>query len=445
MEDLLSVCESVVETGLSSGADEVEAYAALGAGVTVEIQKNDLHMATTQNSEGIGIRLFAGGSLGFAYTNVLASDGLRESVGRALAIASAAPADEHNGLPAPTRIEPLDGLVDPDASAFDTARALELAISMLRTARGYDARVTVDGGGLVGHRGRRAIATSRGVRAEEDVSLYYCQIMGMARDGDDISSFDYQFEHSHRFSGIDPAGAAERFAESVVRSIGAVTGESFTGPVILAPKAAASIVAGPIEFAVDASRVQKETSRFAGKLGEAVASDLLSVVDDATLADGFASASFDREGQSPQVLPLLQSGVLRNFLYDTSTARREGKESTGHAAGGVSSVPFISATNLVFGAGETAYEDMIAGVDRGVLVTRFSGNVDPVSGDFSGTVKGGRMIRSGKLAEPLSGTMIAGNTFDLLPGISAVSRERERLFSMLLPYIRLDAVTVTSG
>jgi PmbA protein len=88
---------------------------------------------------------------------------------------------------------------------------------------------------------------------------------------------------------------------------------------------------------------------------------------------------------------------------------------------------------------------MIAEIERGILVTRFSGNVDPVSGDFSGAVKGGRMIRNGELAEPLCGTMIAGNVFDLLPTVSAVSREQERLFSDVLPYLRLDGVTITSG
>lgn len=445
MDNLLSLCERVVELGLSAGADEVEAYGQRGRGVSVELQKNDLHMAKSQSAEGMGIRLIRGRRLGFSYVNALDEKSLRESVERAAAIASAVPADDYNELPEPAPIEPVEGLFDKSAAGFGSGRAVELALVMLRTARDHDPRVTVDSGVLVAATGRRGIASSRGVRAEEESSLFYCQIMGMARDGEDISSFDYQVDHSHRASGFEPRVVARRFAENVVRSIGAVKGESFTGAVLLSPKAVASILAGPIEFAVDASRVQKETSRFAGKLGQRVASELLSVVDDARLTDGFATASFDREGLVPGVLPLLESGVLRNYLYDSYTARREGHASNGHAGGGASSVPFVASTNTVFAAGETLLDDMIAGVDRGVLVTRFSGNVDPVSGDFSGAVKGGRMIRAGKLAEPLSGTMIAGNVFDLLAGITAVSRERERLLSVVLPYVLLDGVTVTSG
>ena len=92
-----------------------------------------------------------------------------------------------------------------------------------------------------------------------------------------------------------------------------------------------------------------------------------------------------------------------------------------------------------------AVADMIAGLDRGLLVTRFSGNVDPVSGDFSGSVKGGRIIRHGRLAEPLCGTMIAGNAFDLLPGIVAVSRERERMPGAVIGHVLLDDVVVSAG
>jgi len=145
------------------------------------------------------------------------------------------------------------------------------------------------------------------------------------------------------------------------------------------------------------------------------------------------------------VLPLIEGGVLRNFLYDAYTARKDDRSSNGHAGGGSSSVPSVATTNVVVARGETSLADMIAGIDRGVLATRFSGNADPVSGDFSGSVKGGRMIRGGKLAEPLCGTMIAGNTFELLKRISAVSSEHERMFGSIVPYIALDEIAVTGG
>jgi PmbA protein len=283
------------------------------------------------------------------------------------------------------------------------------------------------------------------VRAHEVSSLFYCYILGMAKEGEAVSAIDFQFDGARSVSGIDPESIARRFAENVIGSLGAVKGDSFRGPVILAPKATSEIIVGPVSASVSASAVQKEVSRFRGKLGERVASDVLTITDDATLADGFATTSFDREGIAPRVFPLIDKGVLANYLYDSYTARKDGRESNGHAGGGAADVPAVSTTNVVVTPGTASLDSMVSGIERGVLVTRFSGNTDPVSGDFSGVVKGGRMIRGGRLAEPLCGTMIAGNAFDLLPEVVAVSKESERVFSCVVPHVQLREVAVTGG
>ena len=445
MERLLRICDAAVQAATRHGADEAEAFASFGRSIDVELQKNDLQIASSAESDAVGIRVFKDRRMGFASVNTFDEVEVESAIERALGIASAAPADEHNGLPEPVAITMVDGLFDPEAEAFGMDQAVGSALDMLRAARGVDERVTVDSGQLHCHSGARAVVSSKGIRVAEPVSRVYCFIMGMALDGETVSSFDFQFDASRRVDGVDCGRIATRFGENVVASLGAVKGESFTGTVLLSPIAAAEIVAYPITYAVLASTVQRGSSRFGERMGQDVASPLLSVSDDAALDDGFASVSFDREGQAPQTLPIIESGRLRNFLYDSYRARREGRDGTGHAGGGAQSVPAASSTNVVFGAGNTPLEDIIAGIDRGVYVNRFSGNADPVSGDFSGVVKGGRMIRGGKLGEPLTGTMIAGNTFDLLTAISAVSTERERLFSDVVPSLRIDGVPITGS
>lgn len=445
MENLLTLCDRVVEAALKAGADEAEAMSVRIRDVNVELSKNDLQIARSMSGDGLGLRVFTGGSLGFSYVNSFDDESIAESVERAVGIAAGAPSDENNVLPDPTPIEPLEGILDANADEFGVEAAVERTLTMLHTAREFDPRVTVDSGELAGHCGEKAISTSRGVRASERSSLYYCYIFGMAKEGEAVSSFDFQFDGARTAAAIDPETVARKFAENVVNSLGAVKGESFRGPIILAPKAAAEILIDPITSSVRASSVQRETSKFRGKLGQDVASPILSVTDDSTLKDGAATSAFDREGLTPAVLPLIEAGVLRNFLYDAYTARKENRNSNGHAGGPASAVPVVSTTNVVVATGETSLADMIAGIDRGVLATRFSGNADPVSGDFSGSVKGGRMIRGGKLAEPLCGTMIAGNTFELLTGITAVSSEYERMFGSVVPYIALEEVAVTGG
>jgi PmbA protein len=444
-EDLLAVCDEAVALAVREGADEAEACAGRGGSVDVVLQKNDVHMAKSAEAGAVGMRVFRGGRLGFSFSNRLDRESVAESVRAALGIAAASPPDPHNGLPEPEPLTYQSGLHDPAAASFGVARAVESALAMLREARSYDPRVTVDYGEFAARWGERAVANSKGVRAYEPSSAFQCAVLGMARDGDAVSSFDYQFDGSRSPGGVDPAAVARRFAENVVNSLGAVKGEAFRGRVLLAPKAAASIVCLPVEAAVSARAVQKGTSRFAGRLGEPVASPALTLLDDATLPGGLASASFDREGLPPAVLPVVERGVLRNYLYDSYSARVDGRRSNGHAGGGPADVPGISPTNMVMAAGDATVADMIAGIDRGILVTRFSGNVDPVSGDFSGVVKGGRAICRGRLEEPLCGTMIAGNAFDLLSGVLAVSAERESMPGALIGHVLLDGVDVSSA
>ncbi len=445
MDELLRICDAAVGMARSAGADEAEAFAVTSQEINAELQKNDIQVAKSMSSAGLGIRVFKNGSLGFSSVNSFGESETREAVDRAVAIASVVPADRHSGLPEPAEVTPVEGIYDAAIESYGVENAVNDALMMLNEAKGVDARVTIDGGGVEAGWGMRAVVNSHGVRQAERSSLIMCFIMGMARDGDSISSFDYQFDNSHKADGIDPGVVARDFAGKVIGSLGAVSGESFKGTVVLAPKATTEIVVQPIEYSILASTVQKGTSRFADKLGESVASELITVTDNSRLENGFSTLSFDREGLPPGVLPLLEGGVVRNFLYDSYTARREGRASTGHAGGGASSVPSVSATNVVMSGGTVSVDEMISGVDRGVLVTRFSGNTDPSSGDFSGVVKGGYMIRSGKLAEPLTGTLIAGNIFDLLPTVTAVSRETERLFNVVAPHVRLDDVSVTSG
>jgi PmbA protein len=445
MVDLLTLCDRAVEAAIKAGADEAEAMSVRVKDVNVEVQKNDLQIARSMSGDGVGLRVFKGGSLGFSYVNSFDDASIAESVERAVSIAAAAPSDEFNVLPDPTPLDELECVLDPAAEEFGVETAVELTLAMLRTARDYDPRVTVDSGELSGHSGEKAIVSSRGVRASEKSSFYYCYIFGMAKEGETVSSFDYQFDGARTAASIDPEAVARKFAENVVGSLGAVKGESFKGPVILAPKAASEIVLDPITSSVRASAVQRETSKFRGKLGQRVAAEILGVTDDSKLKDGAATTAFDREGLRPEVLPLIEGGVLRNFLYDAYTARKDGRASNGHAGGGASAVPLVSTTNVVVAPGETQLSDMISGIDKGILATRFSGNTDPVSGDFSGSVKGGRMIRGGKLAEPLCGTMIAGNTFELLSDIAAISSEHERMFGSVVPYIAIEGIAVTGG
>jgi PmbA protein len=273
--------------------------------------------------------------------------------------------------------------------------------------------------------------------------------MGMAVDGDAVGSLDYELIEvcSMREFEAELADLPERFVSKVVACLDAQPGRSFAGTLVLSPEAVAEFLLPALVGSLSAQAVRTGKSRFKERLGEAVASEVFSLSDDGALPGRPGSRGFDREGIAPARLQLIERGELRSFLYNTREARAaERGRSTGHAAGGPTAPPGIGPSNLLVEAGDVEETQLLAEVERGILLNRFSGNSDPVSGDFSGVAKGSFLLERGRPRVAIQETLISGNLFDLLYDISAVSRQRRWIAgSVLAPSIRLEGVSVTAG
>lgn len=203
----------------------------------------------------------------------------------------------------------------------------------------------------------------------------------------------------------------------------------------------------PLVRAASAIAVQRGRSALAGKLGEAVAAPLLSVADDPHDRALAGACGFDREGWPTAPFDLVREGVLLGWLYNGYAAAVEGVASTGHATGGARSVPSLGthALKVAPGAGG-GREDLLRALDRGIYVQRFSGSIDPASGDFSGVAKSARWVADGAIARPVRETLLSGNAFELLRGILALSSATERVDGgAVLPWALVDGVSVTAG
>jgi PmbA protein len=445
MSDLLSLCDSAVSMALKKGADEAEAFGVDQKEWEVFLERNDVKICKSQLRTGIGIRVFKSTRLGFASVNSLDSGNVRKAVERVVSLASKAPKDKNNALPEPRRLRKVAGLYDSDCEGLDSGEVFRHATDMLRAAKGHDRRVVVDSGMFNSTIGEKAICNSLGVEGLEMSSNFQYMMVAFARDGQDVGSFDYFYEGTHRVGDVDTQAPSRRLAERVVKSLNAKKVRSFKGTVILSPSTAHILLAYVLETSVDANNVQKGMSRLSGKIGEKIASGILTVRDDGTTPGGLASSSFDREGSPHEPMTILDKGRLRAYLYNTYTAMKDGKATTGHAVGSQRSVPTIGASNFILESGKTTLDDMVAGVKDGILVTRFSGFPETESGDFSGAVKGGFLIKDGEIAHPVKETMISGNSFDLMARASAVSKEFENLDSYRLPYVKVDGIAITGG
>ncbi|MEO0091442.1 MAG: TldD/PmbA family protein [candidate division WOR-3 bacterium] len=445
MSELLELGKLAVNKAIELGADEVEAYLVKGKSFNVSFESNDIKLAKSHITDGVGIRVFKNQGLGFASVNILSPEKILDAVSNAVRLANLAPSDYGNILPGASETIPeVQDIYDPVVENLTMHDVLNYATNLLKTATNYDKRITIDSGAFTGFYGDKAVVNSKGIEVSEKASSFEYGIMGMARDNNEVSCFQYEFDTTRKCAEIDVQKVAISFAEKVLKTLGAKKGETFKGTILLEPEVLAELLEVIIN-AVSANNVQKRMSRWIGKLNQKVISDCLTIEDNGLLSGGPASSAFDREGVARRPLTIIEQGVLKSFLYDTYCANKENRISTGHAIGGFRSIPSVGPSNIIVKAGKEIKQKLIQEIKKGIYVTRLSTQPNPFSGDFSGVVKGGFLIIDGELTQPIIETMIAGNIFTLLNQISGLSVETKKIGIFFVPYCRIEDVSITSG
>ena len=440
--ELRNRCQQALELTKKHGADEVEIFAQTAQTITVDAENNDLHTTSSQQETMIGIRAFVNQQVGFACTNV--DEDLETACADAVQLAKASPRDEHNVLDAPQPVQPVDEIFDAKAADFTAADAVAQAIRILEIAESIDQRVIIGNASVSSNLIERCIANSRGLDLFESSSLFTYFALATAKDGEQVSNMAFKFDATHFVDQIDVEPVVRGASADALGSLGAGKGESFVGPLILTPEAVGSILGGLITFQLNGKNALRGSSRWGKELGDAVAAPLITVIDDGRLAGGVSTSAFDREGTPRARTVLIENGVAKSLMHNAYTARAMGAANTGHASGSARSIPGIGPSNASIAPGQTSKDELIGEIEHGLLVSRFSGSANPISGDFSGVAKAAYLIKNGKLERPVTGTLIAGNAFEALQSLSGVSSETERVFTTTLPYIRLEDISITA-
>ncbi|MEI7439528.1 MAG: metallopeptidase TldD-related protein, partial [Thermoleophilia bacterium] len=242
-------------------------------------------------------------------------------------------------------------------------RRIELAMSVEAAALAADPRVkTVEDTMYADGDGEVFIASTAGVRGSYRSNQCYAFAYVLAEQDGQVET-GYSYTVGRALEDLDPEGCGREAAERACRLLGATKCASMKVPVVLDPFVSAAFF-GVLSSALTADAVQKGRSLFAGREGQRVAGDLLQLDDDGVCADGLDSAPFDGEGTPCRRTPLIGGGVLQGFLYDTYTARKAGRGSTGNGVrGGYAGLPSVRPTNLVVGGPATPLADIIGGLD----------------------------------------------------------------------------------
>jgi PmbA protein len=217
-------------------------------------------------------------------------------------------------------------------------------------------------------------------------------------------------------------------------------------PVLFSPTGALAL-AVPLMMGLNGKAVYRGTSPMAGKVGDRLFDERVTLVDDGTLHGRYGSAPYDDEGVPHRRNALIDGGILQGFVYDLKTAAQAGVESTGNGSRGLFSAPSPSFTNLVWSAGDVPVADMVAGIDEGLLaeIPLGLGQGNVLSGAFSNSLGLAFKIEKGEIVGRVKDVSIAGNIYDLLQDVAAVSRESEWIYyNYRLPHILLADMNVVT-
>jgi PmbA protein len=442
---LAELAAATVRQALEAGAADAECTVAEGDEFSANIRMREVESLKEAGSRAAGLRVLIGKRTGSAYTSDLSTEGIRQMVGAALELADITTEDPHAGLPEPEEFGSTPGdlqLYSPGVAELDTGLKIEVAKRAEGAALGYDPRITnSDGASFDNYVGRHIFANSRGFAGEYRSSYCSLSTSPVARDGESMER-DYWYTMARAFEGLDaPESVGQTAAKRALRRLNAVKVETQKVPVVFEPRTARSLLESIFE-AVHGMSIYRHESFLAEKLGQQVASETVTVIDDGTLPGLFGTSPFDDEGVPSRRTTVIERGVLKSYMLNTYAARKLGMKTTGNASRGLTGNAGIGHGNFFLERGVQTPETIIAGIPNGFYVTELMGfGVNVVTGDYSRGAAG-LWIRNGELAYAVSEVTIAGNLNEMLHGIEAVGNDLEFRGSVAAPTIKIGEMTV---
>jgi PmbA protein len=442
---MLSLAEKAVASALKQGAQEAEVYVYEGQATSVGIELGQISKTNRIIDRGLGIRVIANKAMGFAYTNVNDQKAIESTVLSALSAAKASKPDpDWRGLPQKKPYASTEGTFDQKIVDLKAEELVDVAQTMLDAAGAVDKRVFPIEGGVGSGYISNAVANSNGVAGFDKGTVVECSVATLAKEGGAVTPVCFEFNTARNYK-IDPAWVGKEAAKLAVSALKTKTVETKSAKVIFTQFALQDLLANTLINAIKADSVQRNQSAFKDKIGETVASENLTIYDDGLVASGIRTSVFDGEGVPRQRTPIIEKGILKNFLYDNYSAKKDGKESTGNASrAAYLSTPSIDATNFRIMPGNRTAEEMISEVDDGLIVYYLQGahSSNPVSGDFSVVATPAWKIENGKITHSSRGVMLAGNIFEVLKNVSVVGSNERQMGQLISPWIQVENVRI---
>lgn len=444
--DLKEVARDLVSRAMRGGASAAECVIREGDEFSTLVRLGQVETLKESGSKSVGIRIFFGQRAASTYSSDFSKEGLDRMVSSALQLAKITSEDPYGGIPSADQLGQLKGDLDlyhedvyslPGPDRIDYARRAEKA------ALDLDPRIkNSEGGSFDAASGYKVLANSHGFVGEYRRS--YCSVAAVpiAQSDDGAMQRDYWYSVARTLKKLDsPEKVGKIAAERTIRRLGARKVKTAQVPVIFDPMVSSSILEHIFE-GVNGDSVYRGASFLAGKLGQKIAGDNVTIIDDGTIPGGFGTTPFDGEGIPTRRTVVVENGVLKSYLLNTYTAKKLGLQTTANASRGLAGTPGIGPGNYFLQPGPKSRKDLIGGIKEGLYVTEFLGHgANLVTGDYSRGASG-LWISGGELTYPVEEITVAGNLKQIFFNISEVASDLEFRGSVAAPTIRIDGLTV---
>ena len=443
----LEIAARLLELAKSAGADQADAVAISSTNASTTVRKQQIEKVSESTARSVGLRVILGGRQATVSTSDVSDAALAETAQTALELARVSEPDPFAGLADPAeqaRHTPQLGLFDERIPEVNGEHRLSQALACEAAA--------LDGGERIVNSGGATFSTNfsnfalvdtngfAGTYADTSASMWV-EVMAQEEDGQLRNAGWSTSERSlHRLD--NPEDVGREAAARALRQLGAAKASTCEAPVVWEPRMAAGL-AGIVAGAASGDALYRRATFFAERQETEVASPLLTIVDDATLANRLGSRPFDGEGVVTRRNNLIDEGVFRGFLFDSYNARRLEAASTGSAWRSVGGLPQIGSGNLSIEPGQSSPQEIIAEVEDGLYLTTLMGfGINYTTGDFSRGAAG-IWIRNGELAEPVQEINVSGNLLEMFQRIDAVGDDAQWFGSTSAPTLRMSRMTIS--
>ncbi len=421
------ILKEVLDMALGNGGDFADVFVENKQVTGVGMEAGRIERVNSGLDVGAGIRVLSGDATAYAYTNDITKDGLLEAAQIASHAAKGGKKDFTIDL---TTVKPVvDFQFTKRPEDIKTEEKVAVVKAAEKAARAVDTQkikqVIVGYGDTVQ---RVIIANSNGTFVEDERIRTRLIVNAVAAEGDTIQT-GYDAVGSlcgfELFDRLNPEDVAKQAATRAVQMLTAKPAPAGKMPVVMAGEAGGTMVHEACGHGLEADLTQRNLSVYADQKGQLVASEFVTVVDDATLQDKYGSYRFDDEGVPSRKVTMIENGVLTDYLYDYLTATKEGRESNGHGRReSYQHKPLPRMANTLIAPGKMDPEKIIRETKSGLLVQKMGGGqVNTTTGDFVFDVAEGYLIKDGEIGSMVRGATLTGNGPEVLKIVDMVGSD----------------------